>query len=105
MSLLGVRQSGSRPGARRDQASPAVRSFKAASTPPGWCGTPADPRGHRRIHLDHWRQVPVYDFRELAAGQVLAGPAMVESETTTVLLRPGDEATATPERWLDIRVD
>ncbi|HJO73373.1 MAG: hydantoinase/oxoprolinase family protein [Alphaproteobacteria bacterium] len=68
-------------------------------------GTPADPRGHRRIHLDHWRQVPVYDFRELAAGQVLAGPAMVESETTTVLLRPGDEATATPERWLDIRVD
>ena len=68
-------------------------------------GTPAEPRGHRRIHLDHWRQVPVYDFRELAAGQVIAGPAMVESETTTVLLRPGDKATATPERWLDIRVD
>ena len=68
-------------------------------------GAPAEPRGRRRIHLGHWVEVPVYDFRELTAGQVIAGPAMVESDTTTVLLRPGDEATATAERWLDIRID
>ncbi len=68
-------------------------------------GASAEPRGRRRIHLGHWVEVPVYDFRELTAGQVIAGPAMVESDTTTVLLRPGDEATATAERWLDIRID
>jgi len=35
---------------------------------------------------------------------VVAGPAIVESATTTVLLRPGDRATVTPQGWLDIAV-
>ncbi len=73
--------------------------------PSAAAGADAEPRSHRRIHLGHWRQVPVYEFRELAAQQSIAGPALVESETTTVLLRPGDQATATAERWLDIRID
>ena len=47
---------------------------------------------------------PVHAFAGLARGQAIEGPAIVESETTTVLLRPGDRATATPERWLDIRI-
>ncbi len=66
---------------------------------------PAAPAGRRRIHLDgEWRETPVYAFGALAKGQTVRGPAVVESDTTTVLLRPGDEATATAERWLDIRV-
>jgi len=67
-------------------------------------GAPSAPSGRRRIYLGDWLEVPVYDFNTLAGAQTIAGPAIVESETTTVLLRAGDEATATASRWLDIRV-
>ncbi len=66
--------------------------------------TPASPMTHRRIHLDGWIEAPVYDFDAVARGQAIAGPAIVESATTTVLLRPGDRAKVTPEGWLDITV-
>ena len=46
-----------------------------------------------------WLETPVYDFDALAPGQEIAGPAIVESETTTVVLRPLDVATTTPFRW------
>jgi N-methylhydantoinase A len=65
---------------------------------------PAGPRGHRRIHLGQWIEAPVYDFDALAAEQVIDGPAIVESATTTVLLRPGDRARTTAFGWLDIAV-
>ncbi|TQF79040.1 hydantoinase/oxoprolinase family protein [Elioraea sp. Yellowstone] len=64
----------------------------------------APPRGHRRIHLGAWQDVPVFALEDLAAGQVLHGPAVVESSTTTVLLRAGDRAEVTPLGWLDIAV-
>ncbi len=65
---------------------------------------PASPRGERRIYLGGWCPAPVYVFSDLAAGQAIEGPAIVESDTTTVLLRSGDRAIATEERWLDIAV-
>ena len=65
---------------------------------------PAAPRGERRIYLGGWRTAPVHVFADLAAGQSIEGPALVESDTTTVLLHPGDRAVATEERWLDIAV-
>jgi N-methylhydantoinase A len=34
----------------------------------------------------------------------VAGPAIVESPTTTILLRPGDAATVTAHGWLDVAV-
>ena len=37
-------------------------------------------------------------------GQAIEGPAVIESATTTVLLRPGDRATTTRFGWLDIDV-
>ena len=67
-------------------------------------GAPAAARGERRIYLGAWCRVPVYAFSDLAAKQGIEGPAIVESDTTTVLLRPGDRATATAQRWLDIAV-
>jgi len=67
-------------------------------------GEPATPRGERRIYLDDWVSTPVYDFDGLAPAQTIAGPAIVESAMTTVLLRPGDRATVTPLGWLDIAV-
>ena len=48
---------------------------------------------------------PIYDLDSLPAGQTIIGPAVVESETTTALLRRGDHATVTPQRWLDITVE
>jgi N-methylhydantoinase A len=65
---------------------------------------PAPPAGERRIYLADWITVPVWDFDALAAGQRLAGPAIVEAAMTTVLLRPGDEALVTPQGWLDINL-
>ena len=74
------------------------------SEPSASGASPAGPRGERRIYLEGWCMAPVYAFSALAAGQSIEGPAIVESDTTTVLLRPGDRATATEQRWLDIAV-
>jgi len=65
---------------------------------------PTTPRSERRIYLDDWTATPVYDFDALAPAQTIAGPAIVESAMTTVLLRPGDHATVTPLSWLDIAI-
>src|SRR5271169_1530154 len=62
------------------------------------------PRVERRIYLDAWISAPVYDFDALAPSQTIDGPAIVESEMTTVLLRRGERATVTPLGWLDIRL-
>jgi N-methylhydantoinase A len=65
---------------------------------------PTAPQGERRIFLDEWVSAPVYAFDALAPAQTIAGPAVVESATTTVLLRPGDRAAVTLEGWLDIAI-
>ena len=67
-------------------------------------GAPAKPAAERQIYLGGWLPAPVYAFPTLAAGQIIEGPAIVESDTTTVLLHPGDHATTTEQRWLDIAV-
>jgi N-methylhydantoinase A len=61
-------------------------------------------RGNRRIYLGGWLEAPVFNLEELAPGQVVTGPAIVESSTTTVVLRAGDVATATGSLWLDVAV-
>ena len=63
---------------------------------------PAAPRGERRTYLDDWVTSPLYDFDALAPKQTIAGPAIIESPMTTVLLREGEVATVTPLGWLDI---
>jgi len=65
---------------------------------------PAAARTRRIIRLGSQRKVDVYDFDALAEGQAVEGPAIVESSTTTVLLRPGDIATITAQGWLDIAI-
>ncbi len=50
--------------------------------------------GRRRCWLgpaDGWGDVPVFDGAELAVGQRLAGPYLIEAATTTVLGLPGDQ--------------
>ncbi len=60
--------------------------------------------GRRRIWLDGWTGVAIHDFAALAHDETLSGPAIISSETTTVLLRPGDTARFDARGWLDIRV-
>jgi len=66
---------------------------------------PMPPLERRAIYLDGgWAEVPVYDFDGLAPGQPILGPAIIESAMTTVLLRPGDDATVTELGWLEIAI-
>jgi N-methylhydantoinase A len=65
-------------------------------------GMPAAPRSERRIYVDDWVSVPVYDFDGLTPVQTIMGPAIVESAMTTVLLRTGERAIVTSLGWLDI---
>ena len=63
---------------------------------------PAPASAQREIYLGAWQEVPVFEFEALAPGQGIEGPAIVESATTTVLLRPGDRARTSAIGWLDI---
>jgi N-methylhydantoinase A len=65
---------------------------------------PARPTGERQIYLGGWRNVPIYEFDALAPDQAIEGPAVIESATTSVLLRFGDRARTTAFGWLDIQV-
>ena len=65
-------------------------------------GVVARPKGQRRVWIDGWVAVPVFDFATLAAKQEVAGPAVVASDTTTVLLRQGETGRFDGRGWLDI---
>jgi N-methylhydantoinase A len=65
-----------------------------------------DPRARtreRRVHLDGWRTVEVHSLTGLKPDQCLDGPVIVESDTTTVLLRPGDRARFDQRGWLELQ--
>jgi N-methylhydantoinase A len=66
---------------------------------------PTRPRTRRQVYLGRWLQVPVFDLESLQPASTVRGPAIIETTTTTVLLRPADHAMVTPLGWLDIRVD
>ncbi|MDA8250930.1 MAG: hydantoinase/oxoprolinase family protein, partial [Rhodospirillales bacterium] len=58
-------------------------------------------RGVRRACLGGaWQEVPVHAFEALGDGASVAGPALIDSATTTVLLRPGETARFDARGWL-----
>ena len=59
----------------------------------------------RNIYLSGWQDVMVYDLESLSPGATVAGPAIIESATTTIVLRKGDDAVITSNLWLDISVE
>lgn len=75
-----------------------------ASEPARSADKPAEIVATRDVYLKNWTPAAVYRFGDLIPGQQVTGPALIESDSTTVLLRAGDTATTTPERWLDIAV-
>ena len=66
--------------------------------------SPAGAVRHRRVYLGEWVDVPVYPLDGLTPGASFHGPAVVESATTTVLVRDGETVRVTPHGWLDIAI-
>ena len=60
------------------------------------------PRSTRQAYFGGWREVPVYALDSLQPGHSLTGPAIIEAETTTVLVDTGDCVTVNGLGWLDI---
>jgi N-methylhydantoinase A len=62
------------------------------------------PRATRPAFFGEWRQVPVYALESLAPGQSLQGAAIIEAETTTIVVNAGDRVTVNALGWLDIEL-
>jgi N-methylhydantoinase A len=60
------------------------------------------PQGKREAYFGGWRDIPVYAFDSLLPGHSLEGPAIIEAETTTVLVDTGDRVSVNALGWLDI---
>jgi N-methylhydantoinase A len=66
---------------------------------------PASPMAVRRARVaGGMHDLPVWSFAELSPDQRVTGPAIVESDTTTVLLLPGDVARLDARGWLEVEV-
>jgi N-methylhydantoinase A len=65
-------------------------------------GAEAKPKGRRSAWFGGWRETPVFDMAGLAPGASLSGPAIIEAETTTVIVNAGDELHVNDLGWLDI---
>ena len=53
-------------------------------------------KGTRRVFLGEWLEVPIYAFERLARGAEIAGPAILESDFTAILVEAGNTATIDP---------
>jgi N-methylhydantoinase A len=62
------------------------------------------PRNTRRAFFGEWIEVPVYSMDALEPGHAFVGPAIVEAETTTVVIGAKDRLTVNALGWLDIAV-
>ncbi len=65
----------------------------------------ANPTGSRRVNMGEWREAPTYAADSLPAGAEIAGPAILESEFTTILVWPGDHATVDSMGGVEMRVN
>ena len=62
------------------------------------------PAGSRRVYMGEWHDAATYASDCLPAGTEIAGPAILESEFTTVLVWPGDHATVDSMGGIELRV-
>ena len=66
--------------------------------------TKASPIANRRVYLGEWRDAPIYAADSLPAGAEIVGPAILESDFTTILVWPGDTATVDVRSGVELRV-
>jgi N-methylhydantoinase A len=73
-------------------------------------GSPAEatpackPRNKRKAFFSEWRDVPVYAIDDLRPGHEVQGAAIIEAETTTVVVNAGDRVKVNKFGWLDIEL-
>jgi N-methylhydantoinase A len=67
-------------------------------------GPACAPRSRRRAFFAGWCEVDVYALDDFKPGARLVGPAIIEAETTTVVINGGDELLVNGLGWLDIRI-
>jgi N-methylhydantoinase A len=75
-----------------------------AEQPTAASTAPPAARSRRKAYFGKWLDVDVYALDDLRSGQALRGPAIVEAETTTVVINSGDQLSVNALGWLDIRV-
>jgi N-methylhydantoinase A len=79
---------------------PRIREEAASAAPAGT----VEPKGVRAVFLGEPAEVPVYDFGSLPPNHRIAGPALIEAETTTILIGRSDILTVNALGWLDIEI-
>jgi N-methylhydantoinase A len=79
----------------------AVSSAQVAAAP-AENGTTPKAKGARKAWFGGWRDTQVYDIAHLSPGASLTGPAILEAETTTVVVNAGDQVRVNGLGWLDI---
>ena len=69
---------------------------------PGASAAACLPRTTRQAFFGQWREIPVYSLDALQPGHAFLGPAIVEAETTTVIVDAGNRVAVNSLGWLDI---
>jgi N-methylhydantoinase A len=82
----------------------AVSSVGTEASHPAAAGAAARPKGSRKAWFGGWQDTPVYDIAQLAPGASLTGPAILEAETTTVVVNAGDRVNVNGLGWLDVKL-
>ena len=77
---------------------------RIAQTDRRWDAGRPDPVGFRPVYLGEWQSAPTYAADALPAGVEIPGPAILESEFTTILVWPGDRATVDAMGGIELRV-
>jgi len=66
--------------------------------------TTCKPRSRRKAFFGTWRDCDVYALDDLSPGHTIEGPAIIEAETTTVVINADDHLLVNALGWLDISV-
>ena len=61
-------------------------------------------KGRRKVYLSGWTDATVYEITELPPGSLVNGPAVLESDFTTVLVEAGDKATIDSYGGIELQV-
>jgi N-methylhydantoinase A/oxoprolinase/acetone carboxylase beta subunit/N-methylhydantoinase B/oxoprolinase/acetone carboxylase alpha subunit len=65
---------------------------------------PAKEKSRRKIYLGGWVEAPVYEIGDLSPGSSVSGPAILESDFTTVLVEAEDSATIDAYGGIELHV-
>ena len=74
----------------------ALPDLELPQRPTGTADPAAALRGARPVYFGEWHEAPTFWFDELKPGMCISGPALIDSESTTVALPPDIETVVDP---------